>query len=247
MSFWKIENREVKRRCRRSSSALFLLLSILYSLTSFSQSKVQVISQSDKDPIFLSHVKFTCLSGAEKGKFKWAVSDQGGFANNPFSDTTSVEVSFIGFETQSIVLLPKEVKIIILIPSAFGLNELVITAQFIPVEKEKAIYEIQTIKEEKIIQKGATNLREALNNELTFKTNNGHVNETAITLNGLSGNHVKFMIDGVPVEGRINGNVDLSQINLNEVERIEVIEGPTSVAYGTNALGGVINIRKSVV
>lgn len=221
---------------------LFSLLFFLFSFFSFSQSKVQVISQSGKDPIFLAHVKFTCLSGAEKGKFKWEVSNDGGFAINPYKDTTVVEVSFVGFETQTVKLTPNEFKKIILIPSAFGLSELVITAQFAPIEKEKAIYEVQTIKEEKIIEKGATNLKEALNNELTFKTNNGHVNETAITLNGLSGNHVKFMIDGVPVEGRINGNVDLSQINLNEVERIEVIEGPTSVAYGTNALGGVINI-----
>ena len=220
----------------------FFFFFFLFSINSFSQSKVQIVEQDNKTPIFLSHVKFTSLSGTDKGKYQWLVSDEGGFADNPFLDTTKVEVSFVGFKTQTSILLPNEIKKIVLIPNAFGLNELVITAQFVPIEKEKAIYEVQTIKEEKITEKGATNLREALGGELNFKTNNGHVNETAITLNGLSGNHVKFMVDGVPIEGRINGNIDLSQINLNEVERIEVIEGPTSVAYGTNALGGVINV-----
>jgi len=223
--------------------AFIFLLVLLPCSSLFAQSsKIQILSKEDKHPIFLSHIKFICVAGPEKGKFKWSVSDQKGFSINPFSDTTQVEISFVGFEKTTTTLLPNETKKIALKPSAFGLNELVVSAQFTPIELHKAIYEVKTINEEKIEAKGATNLREALNNELNFKTNNGHVNETAINLNGLTGNHVKFMVDGVPVEGRIKGNIDLSQINLNEIEKIEIIEGPTSVAYGSNALGGVINI-----
>lgn len=222
-------------------ASVFILLTLTVS-TSFSQSKVQIISKEDNQPISLSHVKFTSLSGKEKGNFKWLVSDELGNAINPFTDTTQVDVSFIGFNTTSEILLPNQSKTISLSPNPFGLTELVVTAQFIPVAIEKSIYDIKTINKDKIEEKGANNLREALNNELNFKTNNGHVNETAINLNGLSGNHVKFMIDGVPVEGRLSGNIDLSQINLDEVEKIEIIEGPTSVAYGTNSLGGVINV-----
>jgi outer membrane receptor for ferrienterochelin and colicins len=59
---------------------------------------------------------------------------------------------------------------------------------------------------------------------------------------GVSGQNVKILIDGVPVIGRLDGDIDLSQINLNDVERIEVIEGPVSTSYGSNALAGVINI-----
>ncbi len=50
------------------------------------------------------------------------------------------------------------------------------------------------------------------------------------------------MVDGVPLLGRLNGSVDLSSININNVERIEIVEGPLSVMYGTDAMGGVINI-----
>ncbi|MGB0882074.1 MAG: TonB-dependent receptor [Vicingaceae bacterium] len=223
--------------------ALFLLCCILFlGQDVFSQSKIQVIDKETKAPIFLTHVKFTAVAGTDKGKFKWLVSDEDGFALNPFNDTTMVVVSFVGFQTTTTILLPNQTKIIGLKPSAFDLDEMVVSAQFEPVELHKSVYEVKTIGKEKIEEKGATNLRETLNNELSFKTNNGHVNETAINLNGLTGNHVKFMIDGVPVEGRLNGNIDLSQINLNEVEKVEIIEGPSSVAYGTNALGGVINV-----
>jgi len=50
------------------------------------------------------------------------------------------------------------------------------------------------------------------------------------------------MIDGVPVIGRLDGNVDLSQLNLQNIEKVEIVEGPMSVQFGTNALGGVINL-----
>ena len=46
----------------------------------------------------------------------------------------------------------------------------------------------------------------------------------------------------MPVIGRMNGNIDISQLNLYNVDHIEVIEGPMSVIYGSNALAGVINI-----
>ena len=42
--------------------------------------------------------------------------------------------------------------------------------------------------------------------------------------------------------GRLNGNIDLSQVNLLNVKRIEIVEGPLSVNYGSDALGGTINI-----
>ena len=42
--------------------------------------------------------------------------------------------------------------------------------------------------------------------------------------------------------GRVNGDIDLSQINMENVDHIEIVQGPMSVVYGTSALAGVINI-----
>src|ERR1043165_1344266 len=61
-------------------------------------------------------------------------------------------------------------------------------------------------------------------------------------MQGLTGENIKILVDGVPVIGRQNGNIDLSQIDMSNVERIEIAEGPLSINYGSNALGGVINI-----
>jgi len=207
-----------------------------------SQGILRVINSEDQNPVYLAHVKFTCVSGVQKDQVKWEVTDINGEVRVPFLDSVRVEISYIGFDAYVLTIGPGISKKILLKPSVFGLKDVIVTAQFIPIEKQDAIYAVKTISDKKVEQKGANNLREALNAEINFKSNNGHANETAVILNGLSGNHVKIMIDGVPVEGRINGNLDLSQINLDQIERIEIIEGPTSVVYGTNALGGVINI-----
>ena len=53
---------------------------------------------------------------------------------------------------------------------------------------------------------------------------------------------VEDLIDGVPIVGRVDGNIDLSQINMENVDHIEIVKGPMSVVYGTSALAGVINI-----
>jgi outer membrane receptor for ferrienterochelin and colicins len=58
----------------------------------------------------------------------------------------------------------------------------------------------------------------------------------------MTGEHIKILIDGIPVTGRLWDRLDLSQLPLLNVAQIEVIEGPMSVVYGSNALAGAINI-----
>ncbi len=94
----------------------------------------------------------------------------------------------------------------------------------------------------KIKAMGAQNLRDVLSNELNIRLSQDNVLGSSMSLQGISGQNVKILVDGVPVTGRLNGSIDISQINMNNVERIEIIEGPLSVSYGTDALGGTINI-----
>ncbi len=205
----------------------------------FAQSKIILIDSITSQPLSSISIKFTNRS---KDEFKWVISDYQGIAINPLKDSSFAEIISHGYEYTKINLNSGQTITLILHQNAVELPEIIVTSNFLPTSKRESVYDIKIISNEKINNKGATNLREVLNTELNFKTNNGHVNETAINLNGLSGNHIKIMIDGVPLEGRLNGNIDLSQINLNEVERIEIIDGPSSVSYGTNALGGTINI-----
>lgn len=62
-----------------------------------------------------------------------------------------------------------------------------------------------------------------------------------VTMDGFTGKHVKIFIDGVPQEG-VGGSFGLNNIPVNFAERIEVYRGVVPVGFGTDALGGVVNI-----
>lgn len=63
-----------------------------------------------------------------------------------------------------------------------------------------------------------------------------------LQLRGLDPAYTLILIDNEPVTGRISGTYDLSKISVDNIERIEVIRGPSSALYGSEALAGVVNI-----
>jgi outer membrane receptor for ferrienterochelin and colicins len=122
------------------------------------------------------------------------------------------------------------------------LSNVVVTGQYRPVKPEDAVQRIRVIDAKKIAAMGAQNLRDVLLNEMNVSIAQDNVLGSSVRIQGISGQNVKILIDGVPVIGRQDGNIDASQINVYNVERIELVEGPMSVNYGTDALAGTINI-----
>jgi outer membrane receptor for ferrienterochelin and colicins len=125
------------------------------------------------------------------------------------------------------------------------LDEVVVTGQFEPQSLNKSVHRIRTISAERIQAKGATRLQDVLNTELNIRFSQDlAVGSSNISMMGLSGQNVKVLLDGVPIIGRqgTSNAVDINQININNIDRIEIIEGPMAVIYGADALAGVINI-----
>ena len=129
------------------------------------------------------------------------------------------------------------------------IDEVVVTAQVTPISSRKALQRIRSLDRQDIEVRGAVTLDQLLRQELNVRISQDPVLGAGLSLNGVSGQNVQIMIDGVPVIGRVGDGIDLSQINLSQIERVEIIEGPMSVRYGTNALGGVVNLitKKSQV
>ena len=76
---------------------------------------------------------------------------------------------------------------------------------------------------------------------LKLRESGGVGSDMNLMLDGFSGKHVKVFIDGVPQEG-VGGSFGLNNIPVNFAERIEVYKGVVPVGFGTDAIGGVINI-----
>lgn len=116
------------------------------------------------------------------------------------------------------------------------------TGEFEPTSAEKAVHEVKVIDAEQIQTMGFQQLDEVLEQQLNLRVNQDPSLGAGLTKQGIGGNNVQIMIDGVPVIGRLDGNIDISQLPLYNVERVEIVQGAMSNRYGTNAAGGVINL-----
>ena len=156
----------------------------------------------------------------------------------------AVKVSFVGFRTLDDTLHTDGAKVlrIILRPGTTALSDLVVTGQYAPSLPESAVQRIRVIDSKQFQRMAANNLGDALRNELNIRLSQDNILGTSLSMQGLGGQNVKLLIDGVPVIGRQDGNIDLAQIDLTGIERAEIVEGPLSVNYGTNALAGTINL-----
>jgi outer membrane receptor for ferrienterochelin and colicins len=126
-----------------------------------------------------------------------------------------------------------------------SLGEVVVTGQYKPQSVKNSVYQVRTITKERIQKQGAVRLQDVLNNELNIRfSQDVATGGSDITMLGLSGKNVKILIDGLPVVGRqgTSNEININQIDVNTIERIEIVEGPMSVVYGADALAGVINI-----
>ena len=122
------------------------------------------------------------------------------------------------------------------------LGEVCVTGEYNPTTTEQSVNRITVISKAVILNSGASSLTDVLAYQSNIRIEQDNILGSKMEMGGMTGQNVKILIDGVPVIGRLNGNVDLSQINLDNVERIEIVNGPLSVNYGTNSLAGTINI-----
>jgi len=219
----------------------FTLFSITCILSNAQDSYVIIKDSETNEALEFGHIVFKNLLDSNQF-LGFGITDKEGKVVNEWNQDVYCTTSFIGYKTKTFPLKKGESKNILLEPFAFDLGAVSVTGQFTKIIKKDAIYEIKTISKVEIEQKGAGSVAESIQQELSISTNNGHSNESAIMLNGLSGAYVKVLIDGVPVEGKLKGAIDLSQINTSNIEKIEILEGPATVEYGTDAIAGAINI-----
>lgn len=125
------------------------------------------------------------------------------------------------------------------------MEEIVITGQFEPQSIKKSVHNVRVISKADIQNLAANNLGDVLNQYLNITVSpNSQTGRSSVSLFGLDAQYFKILIDNIPVvsDTGLGNNVDLSQINLNNVARVEIIEGAMGVTHGANAVSGILNI-----
>ena len=127
------------------------------------------------------------------------------------------------------------------------LGQVVVTAQFTPTDARQSVSSVRVLNRQTIERRAVASLGELLQAEPNIRITQDPVLGSAVSLNGLRGENLKVLIDGVPVTGRLNGSIDAGQLPMNAIQQVEIIEGAQSLLYGSEASAGVINLvtRKS--
>lgn len=125
------------------------------------------------------------------------------------------------------------------------LKDVVVTGQFEPQSLKKSIHNVRVITGQDIKNLAANNLGDVLNQYLNITVRpSSSTGRSTVSMFGLDAQYFKILVDNIPLvnEAGFGNNVDLSQINLNDIERIEIIEGSMGVTHGANAVSGILNI-----
>ena len=123
-------------------------------------------------------------------------------------------------------------------------NDVVVTANRIAQNKDAILADVSIIDREQIERAGQSSLVEILNTQpgIEIETSGSIGDVTNIHIRGNSSQSVVVLIDGMRIASATLGTTNFSQIQPEQIERIEILRGPASSLYGSDAIGGVIQI-----
>ncbi len=120
----------------------------------------------------------------------------------------------------------------------------VVTATRQPQRTSELLSEVSVITREEIEAAGQSTLPQLLAQQpgVESASNGGPGSSSSLFIRGTNSEHTLILVDGMRVGSATLGTTSLSRIPLSQVERIEILRGPASALYGSDAIGGVIQI-----
>lgn len=218
----------------------FLLL--LISISAFSQHKTMIsgkVLSTERTTVDFATVY---LKGTNYGG---TTNEEGIYHLQAPAGEYTLVVSAIGYKT-----VEKPVKLmrgertkmnVVISPQATELDEVVVVSNGVTRLKRSAFNAVAL--DTRALQNSTQNLSEALAQApgMKIRESGGVGSDMQLMMDGFTGKHIKIFIDGVPQEG-VGSSFGLNNIPVNYAERIEVYKGVVPVGFGTDAIGGVINI-----
>jgi len=124
------------------------------------------------------------------------------------------------------------------------LDEIVVTATRVPTQLQRIASDVTVIRREEIEASGQTSLVEMLRAVPGVEINQigGAGATSSVFIRGANAQHTLLLVDGVRMNSATLGSPRLEHLPLGLIERIEVVRGPMSQLYGSDAIGGVIQI-----
>lgn len=156
-------------------------------------------------------------------------------------------ITYLGFKaiTETILLSKEQPSIeknFRLVENSVDLSGVEIIASSLEEEKREEGYSVEVLTT-KEVQNLTSDINQVIKSTpgINIRESGGLGSGFTLSLNGLSGNQVRYFIDGVPMEN-FGSSLNLNNFPVNQIERIEVYKGVVPISLGADALGGAINI-----
>ncbi len=216
-----------------------LILSVIININLFCQINGKVIDSKTGEALVGANVLI------KNSKIGTITDKNGNFTiNNINLSKFTIVASYISYLEDSVIVDMEQLKsnyILKLKPSFLKMNEIVTTSTRTSNYLKNAPVSTYVINSEELESIGATDVSKALEWIGGLSINQSQY-VTDLEVQGLSGKQVLVLIDGIKLIGKFNEKFDLSQIPSSGIERIEIVKGASSAIYGSEAMGGVVNI-----
>ena len=128
----------------------------------------------------------------------------------------------------------------------FSLDTMVVTATRTAMTVKETPSTVEIVDSKKLEQTQAKTLHDALKGALGVNVFNDFQGRSNVSIRGSKSRHVLIMVDGKRLGGELSYNSanawDVDRIRMEDVEKVEIIRGPAGALYGSDAIGGVINV-----
>jgi outer membrane receptor for ferrienterochelin and colicins len=159
-------------------------------------------------------------------------------------DSCLVYASFLGYKTDSVFWKKGKKLVFMLSPDIALMEEVVISGTMREVSRTNSPVLVEVFTPQFFRRNPAPNLFSALENinGVRPQINCNVCNSGDIHINGMEGPYTMILIDGMPIVSSLSSVYGLMGIPASLIERIEVVKGPASSLYGSEAVGGLINV-----
>ena len=221
-------------------SSTFFWIIILLSNFIFAEDKIKGMVKDSKNQKPISDVNIylkksrTGTTSDENGEFVLDIKND--------KDELEIEFSHVAYESVFIYGWNKDFIEIEMNEVFLQLDDIVVTSMKCEYNLSNVPIYTEIINKSTIRQSGAVTLSDLMEQTPGISKNYDVHGSFDYNLLGLDSKYILILKDGNPITGKFNDKVDLDQIMVSNTDRIEIIKGPGSALYGTEAMGGVINI-----
>lgn len=168
----------------------------------------------------------------------------------PNNNEYLLKVSYIGYISQTYKISVAQAGEIdfLLKEDAVNMATVVVTGTRTPKLLKDVPIVTRVITADEIKKVDATHIGDLLQAELPgIEFSYSMDQQVSLNMQGFGGNAVLFLVDGERLAGETLDNIDYNRLNMDNVERIEIVKGAASSLYGSNAVGGVVNVISKMV